>query len=160
VVDEREQPGLRYAGFPGSEEARGTAELEALLRVRLEERAAEERARGTTLVGPHRDDLELSVSGRELVAFGSQGQHKTMLVALKMAEFHYVREERGETPLLLLDDLFGELDDRRSRRILATLARLGQTVVTTTDEAHFHGAVAWDGLNRRFRIERGECRPA
>ncbi|MBP1678562.1 MAG: recF [Bacteroidetes bacterium] len=157
VVEERETPDIVYTGV---EAAGGTADTESLrdllLRM-MEERGGEERARGTSLVGPHRDDLILSVSGRSLLDFGSQGQHKTMLVALKLAEFRYIREQRGERPLLLLDDLFGELDDRRSRRILATLAPLGQTVVTTTDEGHFHGAVPWDGANRRFRIERGGC---
>jgi DNA replication and repair protein RecF len=160
LVGGREVPGLRYDGTAGTEEAGDAGGICAVLLRSMEERAAEERARGASLVGPHRDDLALSVNGRGLLDFGSQGQHKTMLLALKLAEFRYIREQRAETPLLLLDDLFGELDDGRSRRILAALASLGQAVVTTTDEGHFHGAVPWDGVNRRFHIERGGCTAA
>jgi len=63
----------------------------------------------------------------------SQGQHKTLLIALKLAEFLYLQDVTGEKPLVLLDDVFGELDSMRSRRILNSLERLGQTFITATD---------------------------
>ena len=87
--------------------------------------AARRRQRGVTLVGPHRDDLRLLINGKEVQQFASQGQHKTFLVALKIAEFWYVQERREESPILLLDDVFSELDERRSRRILGSCRRAG-----------------------------------
>jgi recombinational DNA repair ATPase RecF len=82
--------------------------------------------------GPHRDDLTLTLDGRELRAFGSAGQQRTAAIALRLLEGETLRERLGATPLLLLDDPFAELDVRRSARILELLAEqgLGQTLLT------------------------------
>jgi DNA replication and repair protein RecF len=87
--------------------------------------------RGLTHAGPHRDDLELTLSGRELRLFGSGGQQRTAAIALRMLEGATLRTRFGAEPLLLLDDPFAELDARRSSRILELLgdAGLGQTVL-------------------------------
>jgi DNA replication and repair protein RecF len=87
--------------------------------------------RGITHAGPHRDDLELTLDGRELRLFGSGGQQRTAAIALRMLEGATLRTRFGAEPLLLLDDPFAELDARRSSRILALLrdAGLGQTVL-------------------------------
>jgi DNA replication and repair protein RecF len=124
----------------------------------LHRRAGEERRRGLSLVGPHRDDLRLLLDGVEVQPYASQGQHKTLLVALKIAECLYLRERSEEPPSLLLDDLFGELDPRRSRRILAMVSELGQTVIAATDAALFQDAIVWNERNRRFVVENGTCR--
>jgi DNA replication and repair protein RecF len=97
----------------------------------------EEERRGSTLVGPHRDDLAFHVAGFPLQDYGSQGQHKTCLVALKFAEREVLLEQRGEAPQVLLDDLFSDVDAERSSRILERLGSMGQCVITTTDLAHF-----------------------
>ena len=134
------------------------SELEKLLTQRMEDRRDEESRRGLSLVGPHRDELRMKIEGKRVQEYASQGQHKTLLVALKVAEFWYMKERSAETPTFLLDDVFSELDPRRSRKILSLIPEMGQTVVTTTDERCFHDAVQWDGRNKRFFVEEGTCR--
>jgi len=124
----------------------------------VDDRADDERRRGMTLVGPHRDDVWLAIDGRGVQEYASQGQHKTLLVALKLAEFFYLREQRNDVPLFLLDDVFSELDRQRSGRILDIVGGLGQTVITTTDDQNLHRAVEWSDRHRRFVIEHGTCR--
>lgn len=152
IVDEREVPSLRYAtAVPadGTEE-----ELAGALRAALLRRHREELRFRTTLTGPHRDDIELSLDGLPLRQFASQGQHKTFLVALKAAEFFYLKERCRETPVFLLDDVFSELDEHRSRRLLTLTESLGQTFITAVSEKVFGGA-EWNGERRRFPIAGG-----
>jgi DNA replication and repair protein RecF len=158
LVGEIERPGIAYVSSCLPPGAAGREEIEKFVSARLEERREEELRRGVTLVGPHRDDVEFAINGVPVPQFASQGQHKTLLVALKVAEFHFVSERSGERPMFLLDDVFSELDSRRASRILALVSGLGQTVITTTDEQAFRGSVLWEGHNRRFCVERGTCR--
>lgn len=92
----------------------------------------EERRRGATMFGPHRDDLRLAINGGDARVSASQGQHKTILVGLKIAEFHYLSAQCAETPIILLDDIFGELDARRAERVYDLTRSLAQTFVTVT----------------------------
>jgi DNA replication and repair protein RecF len=153
-----EKPGLAYHSGCSAEGAGDAEETGRAFAAALERARGEEMRRGTTLAGPHRDDLRLTLDGLSVQQFASQGQHKTLLVALKFAEFAYVKERRDETPLLLLDDVFSELDERRAGRILALAAEMGQSLITTTDDRTFGTSVAWGGTNRRFTVERGTCR--
>ncbi|MHB1842426.1 MAG: DNA replication/repair protein RecF [Sulfobacillus sp.] len=98
----------------------------------LRQRRAEEEARRISVLGPHRDDIQLAIGDNELRAFGSQGQQRTAAVALKLATVQLLQEAAGVRPLLLLDDVLSELDGRR-RELLAQQVREGQTVLTTTD---------------------------
>lgn len=88
--------------------------------------------RGTTLVGPHRDDLAFFVNNRDVQTFGSQGQQRTTALSIKLAEIELVHEEIGEYPILLLDDVLSELDDYRQSHLLNTIQGKVQTFVTTT----------------------------
>ncbi|MDQ7039562.1 MAG: DNA replication and repair protein RecF [Rhodothermus sp.] len=100
------------------------AELETIVaayRERLYQLAPQERERGRTLAGPHRDQLVLRLNGLEVRRYASQGQHRIMGLALKLAKFFYLRARREETPLLLLDDVFDGLDRYRTQRILDLL---------------------------------------
>jgi DNA replication and repair protein RecF len=124
----------------------------------LRRHRGEEVKRGTTLVGPHRDNILFTLSGIPVQQYASQGQHKSLLVALKIAEFAYLSERREERPILLLDDVFSELDGSRSARVLDLAGKLGQTVITTTDERSFGAGVVWNEVNRRFAVEHGTCR--
>lgn len=99
---------------------------------RLGERAEAERVRKTSLVGPHRDDVALTLDGASLAAFGSQGQQRTAVLALKVAEYDVMRERTGEAPLLLLDDVLSELDPTRARAFLAALGTFEQAFITAT----------------------------
>jgi DNA replication and repair protein RecF len=159
LVEGGERPEIGYVSTCLPPGATDREEIERYMGSRLEERKSEEMRRGLTLVGPHRDDLELAINGIPVQQYASQGQHKTLLVALKVAEFHFVSERSGERPLFLLDDVFSELDRHRAARILALVSELGQTIITTTDERAFQDAVVWDGQNRRYSVEHGTCRP-
>ena len=89
--------------------------------------------RGTTLFGPHRDDLLFFVNGRDVQTFGSQGQQRTTALSVKLAEIELIRAEIGEYPILLLDDVLSELDDYRQSHLLNTIQGKVQTFVTTTN---------------------------
>ena len=93
---------------------------------------------GSTSKGPHRDDLKFFVNGRELKIFGSQGQLRTVALALKLSELQFLKSETGEYPLLLLDDVMSELDAARREMLLEFLRREKiQTLITATDRAYF-----------------------
>lgn len=89
-------------------------------------------ARAHTSVGPHRDDLSLSVNGSDLRIYGSQGQQRTGVLALKLAELEYMKSETGEYPVLLLDDVLSELDGERRKYLVETIKDRVQTFITTT----------------------------
>ena len=99
---------------------------------RLRAMAAQERARRSTLVGPHRDDLDLQLDGHPLAAYGSQGQQRTAVLALKVAEYSVMQERSGEAPLLLLDDVLSELDPVRAQAFLAGVGGFEQAFITAT----------------------------
>ncbi len=96
---------------------------------RLRERRVAEIARKVCLVGPHRDDIGLVVGDRDLRRFGSQGQCRTAAVALKMAQAGFIRAQRRERPVVLLDDVFAELDEKRSRCLWDVVCREHQTIL-------------------------------
>ena len=88
-----------------------------------------------TLFGPHRDDLVFLLENKDITTFGSRGEYRSAVLALKAAELEFLAEEKGERPLLLLDDIFSELD--KNRRIhLAKIVEGQQTIITTTDLDH------------------------
>ncbi|QJW46281.1 DNA replication/repair protein RecF [bacterium BFN5] len=93
--------------------------------------------RGSTGVGPHRDDLVLTVNGVNLRTFGSQGQQRTGVLALKLAELEFIKSETGEYPVLLLDDVMSELDANRREQLLTFIKDRVQTFITATDDKFF-----------------------
>ena len=134
-IGEQAPVGMRYATSlePSSRELADIAETIARA---LEQKRGLDIRRGLTHAGPHRDDLTLTLDGRELRAFGSAGQQRTAAIALRLLEGETLRERLGASPLLLLDDPFAELDVRRSARILELLAEqgMGQTLLTVPRE--------------------------
>jgi DNA replication and repair protein RecF len=122
--EREEQFGLEY--YSGS-----TADFAGALAA-----SAEEEARlKTTLVGPHRDDLLFRLSGQPAAVYASEGQQRTMAIALKLGHARLLESEFGDSPLLLLDDVFGELDTARRNRLFANLPPRGQRIITTTSLA-------------------------
>ena len=95
--------------------------------------ATEERRLRQTVVGPHRDDVFLALDGSAAATFASEGQQRTLTLALRLAQAELIRERRGSPPVYLLDDIFGELDTERRRRLLAALPGDAQRVLTTTN---------------------------
>jgi DNA replication and repair protein RecF len=88
--------------------------------------------RGFTSVGPHRDDLDISINDINIKSYGSQGQQRTAALSLKLSEIEIVRKEIGESPILLLDDVMSELDHNRQRDLIYAFKEV-QTIITTTD---------------------------
>ncbi len=120
----------------------------AALARRLAETADKEIWNGTTLVGPHRDDVAFHLAGRELAAFASRGQQRTAILAFKLAEVDLLTARDGRRPLLLLDDVFSELDPERRAHLVRRIAELPQAFVTTTtledlDPALRRAGTAW-----------------
>jgi DNA replication and repair protein RecF len=89
--------------------------------------------RRTTLVGPHRDDVRLTLGGKPLDAFGSQGQQRTAVLALKVAEYETMHARTGDAPILLLDDVLSELDADRAAGFLSAIGTFEQAFLTATD---------------------------
>jgi len=104
---------------------------------RLGEQRPAELARKRCLVGPHRDEVELMLDAQALARFGSQGQKRAAVLALKLAEYAVMRDRTGEAPLLLLDDVLSELDASRAQSFLGALDDAEQAFVTATDAIRF-----------------------
>jgi len=106
--------------------------------VDLAQSHARERSYGTTLIGPHRDELRLLLNDRAAGQFGSEGQKRTLAIALKLAQAEYVTAAHGSPPILLIDDIMGELDANRRSGFLPLLQRAhqarGQVFMTATEE--------------------------
>lgn len=89
--------------------------------------------RGQTMVGPQRDDIDININNKSLKLYGSQGQQRTSVLSMKLAQIDIIKKDCGETPVLLLDDVFSELDLKRQRCLLETLKNT-QTFITCTDK--------------------------
>ncbi|MBW7998079.1 MAG: DNA replication/repair protein RecF [Candidatus Glassbacteria bacterium] len=120
---------LKASGYSGRE-APDQEALSSVFETRLEEKRPQERERGNTLIGPQTDDLSFGLNGKPLRSFGSQGQQRTAVICLKMAEVELFQSRRGVRPVLLLDDIFSELDPDRSLRLLAELVERHQSFIT------------------------------
>lgn len=108
-------------------------EMRQVLQRELHRVRQQEIRRGSTLLGPQRDDFRLLVNGLDLHTFGSQGQQRTAALSLKLAEIELIRQETGVYPILLLDDVLSELDDSRKTHLLEAIRGRVQTFVTTTN---------------------------
>jgi DNA replication and repair protein RecF len=107
---------------------------------------------GTSLSGPHRDDFIFKINNQEIKKYGSRGQHKTVLLSLAFAEFDLIKEHRKEIPIILIDDLYSEIDRDRERKIAEKLDSMGQVFITSTDNRNegFSNAI-----DRSFLIDDG-----
>ncbi len=133
ILSNKEEPDIQYFFLDGNcSEVKESCFFEL-----LGKRKEEEIRRGTNLVGPHRDDFLFNVNGISLRSYGSQGQHKTFQTALRFAEYFYLMDRCGKSPLFLLDDVFGELDAERASAISNYLEDVGQAFITLTDFGNF-----------------------
>jgi DNA replication and repair protein RecF len=124
---------------------RGEGELAKRLLAALRRRLPRDRERGYTSVGPHADDLALSLGERPARLFASQGQARAVVLAFKIGEIENLRRLQGQAPLLLLDDVSSELDPQRNAYLMRYLGELqGQVVLTTTDPRLVAGAAGSD----------------
>jgi DNA replication and repair protein RecF len=146
---------LRYSSSVNASDS-----LAKSLAAALEERRSHDLRRGITHVGPHRDDLIITLAGsdstpRDLRTFGSAGQQRSAAIALRMLEASTFRERTGRAPVFLLDDPFAELDARRASRVLSLLTaeRLGQTILAVPRESDIPSELT---SLERFRVAGGE----
>ena len=154
-----------YADISGAREAveatyasdLGQDSLQPLFQAALEK----DRFLQRSTVGPHRDDLALSMNGLPVKKFASQGQLKSFLLALRLAQYEILRREKGQSPLLLLDDIFDKLDEQRVHHLVSLLLRrnFGQIFITDTQRSRIEAVVAsFTGEYRVFEVENGVIR--
>ena len=121
------------------------------VRAALKQSRRDDTFRGTTGFGIHREDIGLTLSGREMKLFASQGQIRTAALSMKLAQLEVYRSVTGETPVLLLDDVMSELDMTRRTRLLQEISGV-QTFVTCTDESDLDGCHD----RRSYRVSVGQ----
>ena len=128
-------------------------EIVEAFKASLEERRVEEMRRGQSCVGPHRDDIIFYINGNEAVKFASQGQQRTIVLALKLSELDIITAKTGDEPVLLLDDVLAELDDIRQNYLLKSINENTQTIVTSVDTVLFEDEFLKDV--KIYKIEAG-----
>ncbi len=161
VSGEKESLGLSYicsVQGPATGKLDDVDSLSQAFAAALKARAREEAARGSTLSGPHRDDLEILLDGKPARLFASQGQQRTTALALKLAEVKYLRKHLGENPVLLLDDLLSELDLGRQKALLSHLEEHVQTFVSSTHAqlAPYKPGQIWQVKEGVFELKEGK----
>jgi DNA replication and repair protein RecF len=153
LSDDRERLDLRYrpAGVRIGEAPQELVSEQ--LKLAMRDARDEEIGRGQTAVGPQRDDIEVWLDEHEARLFASQGQQRSAVLSLKLAELHYLAEVTGEQPVLLLDDVMSELDPARRERLLAALEPGPQALITAADLNDLPKSI----LERAavFRVEQG-----
>lgn len=128
--------------------------IQKLLYEEMDKYKKEELIKGISLWGPHRDDLLFLLNGNDLRCFGSQGQHRSSVLAVKLAELEFFRGETGEYPVLLLDDVMSELDYSRRELLMKTIQEKGiQCFITTTED--LDGSFEINTSVKRFMIKQG-----
>jgi DNA replication and repair protein RecF len=136
ISNSTEQLEIRYAPNVAIEADDPTV-IQAAFLEKLQRRAVAEQHQGATLVGPHRDEVEFIINQTPARQYGSQGQQRTLVLALKLAELKLIETVIGEPPLLLLDDVLAELDLNRQNKLLETIQDHFQTLITTTHLGSF-----------------------
>ncbi|MEA5515141.1 DNA replication/repair protein RecF [Nodularia sp. UHCC 0506] len=121
---------------------------------KIQQRSAAELYRGTTLVGPHRDEVELIINQTPARQYGSQGQQRTLVLALKLAELELIEQVVQASPLLLLDDVLAELDPFRQNQLLDAIQDRFQTLITTTHLSSFDAQ--WLNSSQILYVKSGE----
>lgn len=132
--------------------------IQANFLAKIQQRAVAEKYQRTTLVGPHRDDIDLIINDTPSRQYGSQGQQRTLVLALKLAELHLIESVIGEPPLLLLDDVLAELDLHRQNQLLEAIQDRFQTIITTTHLGAFDSQ--WMTTSQVLRVHQGHIQPS
>lgn len=136
-----ERADIAYEATIGPVAAVARADIATRFAAALEQVRDDERRRGITLAGPHRDEILFTIDGRPARDFGSQGQQRSLVLAWKIAEVQVTRDILGCYPLLLLDDVMSELDERRRDAVVKFVADDVQTVITTANLGYFSSEI-------------------
>ena len=143
------KPNIKY-------EHKDSEELEKEILDLLMDNLEKEIERGTSLVGPHRDDIAFTINDFDVQTYGSQGQQRSTALSVKLAELELIKEEVGEYPVLLLDDVLSELDEVRQAHLLTSIRDRVQTFVTTTSISDINHAIMDD--MQLYEIENGRIK--
>jgi DNA replication and repair protein RecF len=143
----------RYLSSVATVESEGG--YEEVIRERLKLRMPAEMASGHALIGPHRDDLEIHLDGREIKVFGSSGQQRSALLLLDLAAISLYNLDSNDAPVFVIDDVDAELDEGRIRHLLEYLENRTQTFITTSKRTHVEGFLSRAEV---FEIEQGMVR--
>ena len=142
--------------YVSSLESKGDLDdYESLLRSRIAVRLPAEVSAGYALIGPHRDDLEVLLDGREMRAFGSSGQQRSALLLLDLAAISLYNSSANDHPVFIIDDVDAELDESRIKRLLEYLENRTQTFITTSKRSHVEGFFSRANV---YEIEEGKVR--
>ena len=136
ITHQKEQLEIEYVTSFSSLSTQTQEEIQTQFLELLNQNKKKDMFRGTTTIGPHRDDLSFFVNQKNVQTYGSQGQQRTTALSVKLAEIDLIKEETGEYPILLLDDVMSELDDNRQLHLLETIEGKVQTFLTTTTLDH------------------------
>ena len=128
-------------------------DINNFLKEELINRKVEELGRRQACVGPHRDDIEFKINGIDAVKFASQGQQRTLVLALKLGELDIIKQKTGYSPILLLDDVLAELDETRQNYLLKSIEKDVQTIITSVDTVLFEDEFLKDV--QIYSIEKG-----
>jgi DNA replication and repair protein RecF len=150
------EPSLEYQTI--CDEIQSVEQVQEVYSKQLEENFEKEADREQTLIGPHRDEIVFYLGDMELRNYGSQGQHRLFSMALKMAQLFYYSDELDDLPIMLLDDVFGNLDQEKTDIITETLTRhKGQTFITSANDRPFMEKLfSKDDKNAWFTVNNGE----
>lgn len=145
--------GLEYQTF--CEPSVNPQDIQVQYQKALEETVDKEIEREQTLTGPHKDEVVFYLDDFELRRFGSQGQHRLFALSLKLAQLHYYSDELDDLPILMLDDVFGDLDPKKTEILLNALQKHeGQTFITSANPVPFEEYVKFDGKrNKLFSVQ-------
>jgi DNA replication and repair protein RecF len=149
----QEEITLRYGASLMIDYTMPEQEIGVRFRQGLEEVQREEIARGQSIIGPHRDELIFLINGKEIRLYGSQGQHRSLILALKLTLAQIWYNEIGEYPILLLDDVLSELDENRQKALLTGIINKAQIFITTSVFTDLKSMAGTD--KSTFTVEKG-----
>ena len=159
TISETEELEIRYANsfWKENEKIEDIEDIQQKFKAELETRKQEEIRRCQACIGPHRDDIVFYINKNEAVKFASQGQQRTVVLALKLSELDLITQKTGEAPILLLDDVLAELDDIRQNYLLKSINQNVQTIITSVDTILFEDEFLKDV--EIYKVENGNIKP-
>ncbi len=157
----KEEVAIEYVpyGIRNSFENLDKKGLEEILRYLFEKGKHDEIKRGTTLFGPQKDDIKILINNGVAKEYASQGQHKSLLVSIKFAEYDYLKTRKNETPLILLDDIFSELDKERAKKVIELVkSTSAQTLITVTDKSILKSIISDHIKCKYYQVNNGDIK--
>ncbi len=154
----KEDISVKYKTISGIDFNTSEQDINNLIFNKLKTMFYEDIEKGNTAIGPHRDDMEITINGELIRSFASQGQQRTAVLSLKIAELEIIKNETGRCPVLLLDDVMSELDKKRRKTLLESVGE-AQIILTCTDKSHIEEDFLSDNKHRDikfFEVQNGK----